>query len=248
MRTSRHPNLVDPSRQAARSFVSRRIMRLLALDTSLAACGVVVASHELASPVVVAETVERAHGERLLGMISDAMAEAGLRFQDLDRIAVTTGPGSFTGLRVGIAAARGLALVTSRPLVGIGNLAIHAEHARRQAGTIPVMAATRAGKGSLYAQPFGPDGNELAPPRAGSAEDVASAVEPGMLLAGSGADAVRAAAGTGKASIAHRLHEPDLSSFCRLALAAPPADQQVRPLYLRSPDAKPQASAAVARQ
>ena len=223
-------------------------MRLLALDTSLAACGVVVASHELPSPVVRTETVERAHGERLLGMIRDAIAEADLRFQDLDRIAVTVGPGSFTGLRVGIAAARALALVTSCPLVGIGNLAIHAEHARRQAGTVPVMAATRAGRGGLYAQPFGPEGAALAPPRAGPAEHFAPGLEPGMLLAGSGADGVAAAAAIGEARIVHRFHEPDLSAFCRLALAAAPVDQQVRPLYLRSPDAKPQASAAVARR
>ena len=112
-------------------------MNLLAIDTALEACSVGVAV-DGGSPVFVSETIGRGHAERLFGMISAAMEQAGIGYAALDRIAVTIGPGSFTGIRVGIAAARGLALVTGCPVAGIGTLAVLAESARAAAGTVPV--------------------------------------------------------------------------------------------------------------
>src|SRR4051812_27054474 len=113
-------------------------MRLLVLDTSADRCSVAVAV-DGREPVMRSVVVGRAHAERLLPMIAEAMAAAGLPVAGLDRIAVTIGPGSFTGVRIGVAAARGLSLATQVAVVGIGTLAVHAEAARALVGNLPVV-------------------------------------------------------------------------------------------------------------
>ncbi len=183
---------------------------------------------------------KKPHAERLFGMIEAAMAEAGLAFADLDRIAVTVGPGSFTGLRVGIAAARGLALVVKCPVVGLGTLAVHAEAARAVAGPVPVLALLDARRGEFYGERFAADGASVGPAAVGSAAHFAALVERGDVLAGSGADSVAAALPEGFAPIVHRSSAPDVRALLRLAVSAPAAVAPPRPLYLRPPDAKPQ--------
>ena len=107
-------------------------MNILAFDSSLNALSVAVARRRQdASQVVHAWEVRSGHAERLLPMIGEVMTEAGMAFSAIDRIAVTVGPGSFTGVRVGVAAARGLALALRRPAIGITNLAVMAHEAAR---------------------------------------------------------------------------------------------------------------------
>jgi tRNA threonylcarbamoyl adenosine modification protein YeaZ len=221
-------------------------MRLLAIDTSHEACSVGV-SGGARSPVMASEVIGRGHAEKLMGMIETAMADAGLAFPDLDRIAVTVGPGSFTGLRVGIAAARGLALVSQTPVVGIGTLAALAEAARGKAGAVAVLAVMDARREEVYAQAFDADGTERSRPLVLSPAAAAVMLAEGMRLAGSGADLVRAAAGR-TVPVVHRDSSPDIAAVLRLGLRAPAPAAPPRPLYLRPPDAKPQASARVARQ
>lgn len=93
-------------------------MKLLALDTTLGACSAAVACGSPGTPDItgIYERRERAHAEAIVPMIERALGDASLSYRDLDAIAVTTGPGSFTGVRVGIATARGLALATDLPL------------------------------------------------------------------------------------------------------------------------------------
>lgn len=129
-------------------------MRLLAIDTALEACSVAVLDGEGEDMRLTAasEVLGRGHAERLMGMIGEVMAEAGTAFTALDRIVVTTGPGSFTGLRVGLAAARGIALVVGAPAVGVTTLAALAEQARSQdaaTGEHPlhVVLAAQGGRG-----------------------------------------------------------------------------------------------------
>jgi tRNA threonylcarbamoyladenosine biosynthesis protein TsaB len=236
-------------------------MKLLAIDTALEACSVAVAPDDR-EPVVLSEIVGRprgedgrrpdregnkAHAERLFGMIEVAMAEAGLAFADLDRLAVTVGPGSFTGLRVGIAAARGLALVVKCPVIGLGTLAVHAEAARASAGPVPVLALLDARRGEFYGQRFAADGASVGLAAVGSAADFAALVEHGDVLAGSGADGVAAALPEAFAPIVHRASAPDMHAFLRLAVHALVSGASPRPLYLRPPDAKPQAEKRIAR-
>ena len=214
-------------------------MNLLAIDTALEACSVGVAI-DGRPPVLRSETIGRGHAERLFAMMADAMAEAGMAFDRLDRIAVTTGPGSFTGIRVGIAAARGIALVVGCPVVGIGTLALFAAAARDRAGPRPVLAVLDAKRDEIYAQAFDADGAPLFEPFAGSAVDVAARAATGdMMLAGSGAGLV-AAAMAEPAPIVPVAAVPDIAALLRLGHAAPPPAGPPRPLYLRAPDAKPQ--------
>ena len=96
-------------------------MRILSIDTCLAACSVAVLDGERVLAAI-SEPMVRGHQERLASMAREAMAHAGLRFGDLERIGVTVGPGSFTGLRVGLAFAKGLSSALARPAVGVGSL------------------------------------------------------------------------------------------------------------------------------
>jgi tRNA threonylcarbamoyladenosine biosynthesis protein TsaB len=214
-------------------------MRLLAIDTAAEACSVGVVADQGRPPVTRTDVIGRGHAERLMGMIDEVTAAAGLGLANLDRIVVTVGPGSFTGLRVGIAAARGLVLVLACPAVGIGTLAVHAEAARAVAGRRPVLAVLAARRDEFYGQLFAADGSEHGPPRVASASALAGAVDAETLLAGSGADAVATLLGAdGAARVVHRLASPDIVALCRLGLAAPVPSAPPRPLYLRSPDAK----------
>jgi tRNA threonylcarbamoyl adenosine modification protein YeaZ len=221
-------------------------MNLLAIDTALDRCSVGIAAGDQ-PPLLVSETIGRGHAERLFGMVSAAMAEAGLGFPDLGRIAVTVGPGSFTGVRVGIAAARGFALVTGCPVAGIGTLDVIAEGARALAGAVPAMAVLDARRDEVYAAAFDATGRPLFAAEAGPAHAFAGRLPPGMVLAGSGARLVAAAAATTGIRIVHEDTAPDIGALVRLGRAAPEPAGPPRPLYLRAPDAKPQ-SAAIARQ
>lgn len=219
-------------------------MRILAIDTSLEACAVAVADGH-APPVIATEIVGRVHGERLIGLIDEALLSAGLTLDDIERIGVAVGPGSFTGIRIAVAAARGLALATGVPAVGVSNLAIHAGRARAVVYDTRVLAATTAGRGDVYAQVFAEDGAPGGDPVAAPPGIVAQMLGADMRIAGSAAVSVAEAAGVAEERIVHRDAEPDMDMLCRLARSA--ADEPPRPLYIRRPDAKPQAGAAVAR-
>jgi tRNA threonylcarbamoyladenosine biosynthesis protein TsaB len=224
-------------------------MKLLAIETALEACSVAVIVGDDLEPFVMSEIIGRGHAERVFGMITATMDAAGLGYDDLDRIAVTIGPGSFTGLRVGVAAARGLALVVGCPIVGIGTLAVHAEAARELAGAVPVLAVLDARRDEVYGQRFTADGAPIGPAEIGSASYFASMVEIGDVLAGAGADIVaRSLNADPTIPIVHRQSAPDIGALARMSIHAPAPDAAPRPLYLRPPDAKPQTTKGVARQ
>jgi tRNA threonylcarbamoyl adenosine modification protein YeaZ len=222
-------------------------MKLLAVDTAADACSVGAVDGD--AWVLRSEALKRGHAERLMGMIAEAMAAAGLGFADLDRLAVTIGPGSFTGIRVGIAAVRGLALVHRTPMVGMTTLAVHAEAARARVGPVPVLAAIAAGRGEAYGQVFGDEGAAIDEPIIASPQAVAALHEKGMAIAGSGADLIVAALPMDRRPlVAHRDAVPDISAVCRLGLAALADGAPPRPLYVRPPDARPQTGARIARR
>ena len=107
-------------------------MKILAVDTALGACSVAL----LSGDKILAHSFEemaRGHAERLAPMVQETMAKAGIAFSDIDRLAVTTGPGTFTGQRVGLAFMRGLRIALKKPLTGVTTLeamAAGAMHAR----------------------------------------------------------------------------------------------------------------------
>jgi tRNA threonylcarbamoyladenosine biosynthesis protein TsaB len=210
-------------------------MIVFGLDTCLSSCSVAV----LDGARVIAsarEVMARGHQERLAPMAQQVMAEAGLAFGKLDRIAVTVGPGSFTGLRVGIAFAKGLALALNRPAVGIGTLEALAAEAAKDFGGL-VFPAIDARRGQLYLQAF-EDGRALMAPDALTAEVAAARIAElsqgrSFTLVGSGA-ALLADFAPAAAVIA--AEGADARAVARLAAAREPAP--LKPLYLRAPDAK----------
>uniref|UniRef100_UPI003BA9AC4D tRNA (adenosine(37)-N6)-threonylcarbamoyltransferase complex dimerization subunit type 1 TsaB n=1 Tax=Stappia sp. TaxID=1870903 RepID=UPI003BA9AC4D len=220
-------------------------MRLLAIDTALEACSVAVldGEGEAARLTCASELLGRGHAERLMGMIGEVMAEAGTVFSSLDRIVVTTGPGSFTGLRVGLSAARGIALVVGAPAVGVTTLAAMAEQAR----TLETLSANQflhvvlaAKGGEVYAQSFSGDGQPLAPPGVETAAGLAARLVPGDRIFGSGATAVLACADPANPPIVlGEAGYPDIVAVARLGARADSDTARPEPVYLRPPDARP---------
>src|SRR3954462_1163864 len=140
-------------------------MRVLAIDTALEACSAAVL--DSGNGGVASESLPRVrgHAEALMPLIGRVMKQAALEFSELDRIAVTTGPGSFTGLRVGIAASRGIALATGKPAIGLSTLAGLAAPLIADDDSTNVVAAIDARHDHVYLQVFGSGGRTLVSPR-----------------------------------------------------------------------------------
>src|SRR6267378_1505756 len=128
-------------------------MLILAIDTALDACAAAVLDAD-ASKIIAQESqaMKRGHAEALMPLIARVMKGTGIAFASLDRIAVTTGPGSFTGLRVGLSAARGIALAADRPVVGLTTLAAYAAPVVTQNVEHPVISAIDARHDHVYFQ------------------------------------------------------------------------------------------------
>jgi tRNA threonylcarbamoyladenosine biosynthesis protein TsaB len=206
---------------------------LLAVDTCLDACSAALVDGETVLAAR-SEPMSRGHQERLAPLVAELMAGAGMAFDRLDRVAATVGPGSFTGLRVGMAFAKGLAQALSIPLVGIGSLPALA--AGRTGFTVAVVDARR---GQVYLQAFR-DGRPLMAPDALAVETAAARLAEladgaGVTLVGSGAPLLAPLfAGAQVLTPAG----PDPAQVARLALAVRDPVPPPRPLYLRTPDAK----------
>lgn len=226
-------------------------MRVLAIDTALAACSAAV--FDSAQETLVAETLPmtRGHAEALLPLVARLMDQAKIEFADLDRIVVTVGPGSFTGLRVGISAARAIALASSKPAVGVTTLAAFAAPHIAGDDTTPVVAVIDARHDHVYLQVFGRDGRTVVPPRIASlAEAVRAASSAPTRVVGSAANVVAAAwpAGEPKPKLIEEHPAPDIAWVARLGVAAMETQGLPKPLYLRLPDAQPQDAARLPRR
>jgi tRNA threonylcarbamoyladenosine biosynthesis protein TsaB len=202
-------------------------MRVLVIDTALDACTAAVFDRDRRLGLR-SETMARGHSERLGGFVRDAVGEAG-GFEGLDRIGVTVGPGSFTGLRVGLAFAQGLGAALDLPVVGVSTLAALARSA--DAGQGATAAVIDARRGQVYLQMF-EDGAATSDAEALSVEDaVARLAGRPWRIAGSGAALV------GREVSAQAA--PDPAALAALTASLDPAANPPSPLYLRAPDATP---------
>ncbi|MGL4199437.1 MAG: tRNA (adenosine(37)-N6)-threonylcarbamoyltransferase complex dimerization subunit type 1 TsaB [Allorhizobium sp.] len=214
-------------------------MIVLAIDTAGVDCAAAVFDSDTGKILGrVSETIGRGHAERLMAMIDEALAQARLSLSDLGRIGVTVGPGSFTGIRVGVAAARGLALALGVECVGVSTLEVLAQTASEP--DRPILAAINAHRDEVYAQSFQagiPPGEPLL---LELNDYLARAAVAGTVLVGSASALV-----TDRNVETGPDHYP-IEIVARISATAK-AQGKAKPLYLRGPDAKPQTGFAVSR-
>src|SRR5215469_176593 len=141
-------------------------MFVLAIDTALDACAAAVLDTGTTKLIAQhSQAMKRGHAEALMPLIARVMKESGLPFAALDRIAVTSGPGSFTGLRVGLSAARGIGLAAAKPVVGLTTLSAYAAPIVSEGGEDPVISAVDARHDQVYVQVVAGNGSSLVRPK-----------------------------------------------------------------------------------
>ena len=224
-------------------------MTLLAIDCSANLCAACVydadAAGELGREV---RDLGKGHAEHLMAVIEEALEKSDKIFADLTAVAVSAGPGSFTGIRVAVATARGLALALKIPAIGVTTLEALAAEARQDFAGRAILAALDGGRGDIHAALY----DELAVLRYGPAaitleEAVAmiSAAGAPPVLTGTAARRISEAAGH-PFDLGPLAATADIATYARLAAGKGPGEKP-KPLYLRDADAKPQAGFVLPR-
>jgi tRNA threonylcarbamoyladenosine biosynthesis protein TsaB len=218
-------------------------MLILAIDTALDACAAGVLDTD-AGKLISQESqpMKRGHAEALMPLIARVIKESGIGFAALDRIAVTTGPGSFTGLRVGLSAARGIALAANKPVVGLTTLGAYAAPVVANNGEQPVISAIDARHDHVYFQVVSGNGSSLVRPRVAPIEEALGASRFGAPHLVGNAAKILADRWPADAPPFFRVDvqaAPDIAWVAWLGAAVSPNTAPARPYYLRAPDAKP---------
>jgi tRNA threonylcarbamoyladenosine biosynthesis protein TsaB len=218
-------------------------MLILAIDTALDACAAAVldtAQNKLIARESLA--MKRGHAEALMPLIARVIKEAGIAFASFDRIAATTGPGSFTGLRVGLSAARGIALAAGKPVVGVTTLTAYAAPVVSESGEQPIISAIDARHDHVYLQVVSGNGGSLVTPRVAPVSEALDAARFGApYLVGNAARilAERWPADAPPPVKVDPQPAPDIAWVAWIGAAVDPDVALARPFYLRAPDAKP---------
>jgi tRNA threonylcarbamoyladenosine biosynthesis protein TsaB len=218
-------------------------MLILAIDTALDACAAAVLDTS-AGGVIAQESqaMKRGHAEALMPLIARVMKASGVGFAALDRIAATTGPGSFTGLRVGLSAARGVALAAGKPVVGVTTLTAFAAPIVSETSEHSVISAVDARHDHVYFQVIGGDGSSLIKPKVAPIAEALDAARFGAPHLVGNAAKILAERWPADAAPPFRIDQqaaPDIAWVAWLGAAVSPENSPARPYYLRAPDAKP---------
>ena len=218
-------------------------MLILVIDTALDACAAAVLDTN-AARIVAQESLpmKRGHAEALMPLIARVMKDSGIAFAALDRIAATTGPGSFTGLRVGLSAARGIALAAGKPVVGLTTLTAYAAPVVSENGEHPVIAAIDARHDHVYFQVVSGDGGSLIKPKVAPISEALEASRFGAPHLVGNAAGILADRWPKDAPPPFKVDArpaPDITWVAWLGAAVNPETALARPYYLRAPDAKP---------
>ncbi len=226
-------------------------MRILSIDTSCGAASAAVVDGLLRQPLALrCEPMTHGHAEALGPIVESLMREVEGGFASIGAIAVAVGPGSFTGIRVGLAMARAMALTLDVPVVGVSTLVAFAAPLIDEPRPGVVVSAIDAKHGGIYFQAFESSGRPLFAPRVASLRDAVRAIGAGPArMAGNGAEALAlegqraglACDASGAADF------PDIVAIARIGLASNPSDCPPRPLYVKPPDARPTNADAIAR-
>ena len=223
-------------------------MRMLAIDTASVVCAACVYDTVLRQEEGRAVLkLGKGHAEHLMAVVGDAMQQANIAFRQLGAVAVSIGPGSFTGVRVGVSAARGLAMALKVPAIGVTTLEALAAEARQRFGDVPVMSALDAGRGEINAALYDEKGGALVEPAVMTLEEaVHLAQRRASVVAGSAGPRIGVelpSIQTGSA-----LATADIRFYAAIAAGRDAGGEKPRPLYLRGADAKPQAGFVLPRQ
>jgi tRNA threonylcarbamoyladenosine biosynthesis protein TsaB len=218
-------------------------MLILAIDTALDACAAGVLDTDAGNLIAhESQAMKRGHAEALMPLIARVMKKSGITFSSLDRIAVTTGPGSFTGLRVGLSAARGIALAADKPVIGLTTLTAYAAPVISENGGQPVISAIDARHDHVYFQVVSGNGGSLVPPRVAPIEEALGASRFGAPHLVGNAAKILAERWPADAPPPFRVDAqpaPDIAWVAWLGAAISPDAAPATPYYLRAPDAKP---------
>jgi tRNA threonylcarbamoyl adenosine modification protein YeaZ len=226
-------------------------MRILAIDTSRGAASVAVFDGSSQSTLARdSVAMARGHAEALAPMLERAMRDVEGGFASIERVAVAIGPGSFTGIRVGLAMARAIALTLEAPVVGVSTLVAFIGPLLEQPGPGVIASVIDARHGQVYFQLFESIGRPILPPRVTSVRDAARLIGGGPArLAGDAAMLVAEEARRGGVEFdaSEAAAFPDIVALARIGLAADPEASPARPLYVKAPDAHPSQGDAIAR-
>ena len=223
---------------------------LLALESSDRLCATCLID-KTTGAIAASKTIDigRGHAEKMMGLISEVLDAAKIDYKALTGLAVCVGPGSFTGIRVGVAAARGLALALKIPALGVTTLSAIAEEARAAYPARRIIASIDARRDELYVEDHAPHGSLSFGPAIVNVAD-AGRLLPGLppVLAGSGSDILAPLDQSGTVERAAGGATADIAVYARLAAAGRFHGSPPKPLYLRGPDARPQDGFALARK
>ena len=218
-------------------------MLILAIDTALDACAAAVLDTEAGQLIAQeSQAMKRGHAEALMPLIGRVIAASGTAFASLGRVAVTTGPGSFTGLRVGLSAARGIALAANIPVVGVTTLTAYAAPIVSQNAEHPVISVIDARHDHVYLQVVSGNGSALVRPRVAPMEEALEACRFGAPYVVGNAAGLLSERWPSQAvppAGVDMQPAPDIGWVGWLGAAVSPNTAPARPFYLRAPDAKP---------
>lgn len=225
-------------------------MKLLALDTAANLCSVAVSDAESGTMLAqISEDIGKGHAERLMAIIEQVVAEAGIAINEIGKVVTSIGPGSFTGVRVGVATARGLALALRCPAIGISTLEALAYDARKAHPGRPVLSVIDARRDEFYTQFFAEDGaptsEPMIVPLSGIIEQLVDHGQ-NLVLSGSAASLVNAALDC-PLDIASAMATGTIAAFSQLGMLSQDTVLP-SPLYLRGLDVKPQQGFVLKRQ
>src|SRR6202021_3986122 len=219
-------------------------MLILAIDTALDACAACVLDTDAGALLAQeSQAMKRGHAEALMPLIGRVMKQAGIAFAALDRIAVTTGPGSFTGLRVGLSPARGIGLAANKPVVGLSTLTAYAAPVVGQNAAQPVLSAIDARHDHVYFQVVSGDGGSLMRPRVAPIEEALGAARFGAAHLVGNAAQILADRWPADALPPFKVDPqpaPDIAWLAWLGAAVSPDIAPARLYYLRAPAPTPQ--------
>ncbi|UTO28603.1 tRNA (adenosine(37)-N6)-threonylcarbamoyltransferase complex dimerization subunit type 1 TsaB [Bartonella harrusi] len=226
-------------------------MLILAIDTASIYCAVALVRHKSVIARI-SERINKGHAEKLIGHIAQITNQAHLTLHQVDRIAVNRGPGSFTGVRVGVSTARALALALEIPAIGVSALEALAAQIKNKNTTSAITVVIEAGRDMFYHQNFNEDLTPLGTPGLKTIESIIKDLPQQTILTGPAAGVVGLYIENNKINknvVRDQIfcEAADVVNYAYLAANKKPQHPPC-PLYLRNADAKQQTSFTLPRK